>query len=189
LVAEVIRHYFPHLIDIHNYTSSTSSKQKKDNWFTLKKKVFSRLEFDVPEAIVTDLCNGKPGTVEILLYNLRIKINEEVELRKNVPKRHLPSAGHALLPLTAVNPKRKGEPLFSTRSNLTSKSTNNLSNQWVPRSDFDQLKQQCDRQQEQLGLLQTKTRRLEHVVQLVDIRVNEFSSGILDKQHTKQQKK
>ncbi|CAF1039864.1 unnamed protein product [Adineta steineri] len=185
LVAEVIRYYFPDLIDIHNYISSSASKQKKDNWFTLKRKVFTRLGFDVPEAIITDICNAKLGAVDIFLYNLRIKIDKQLESRTNIQKRHLASTEQTLFPLTAVNQKHKGEPRFSTRSNVTSKSNNNLNNKWVHQSDFNELKQQCLRQQQQLGLLLTKTHSLEHFVQLVDKRINEFSPAIVDKRHTK----
>lgn len=35
LLAEVIKHYLPKMVDIHNYSYSTSTNQKSYNWQTL----------------------------------------------------------------------------------------------------------------------------------------------------------
>jgi hypothetical protein len=42
LLAEIIRHYFPKLIDMHNYSSANSVRQKMYNWATLNQKVRAR---------------------------------------------------------------------------------------------------------------------------------------------------
>jgi hypothetical protein len=42
LLAEIVRHYFPKLIDMHNYSSANSVRQKMYNWATLNQKVRAR---------------------------------------------------------------------------------------------------------------------------------------------------
>ena len=37
LVAEMIKHYFPRMVDLHNYTPAHSSKQKMENWYLLNR--------------------------------------------------------------------------------------------------------------------------------------------------------
>ena len=37
LCAEVISHHFPKLVDLHNYTPASSTKQKEDNWRLLNR--------------------------------------------------------------------------------------------------------------------------------------------------------
>jgi hypothetical protein len=39
LVAEAIAHFFPRLVELHNYSSANSLSQKMYNWNTLNAKV------------------------------------------------------------------------------------------------------------------------------------------------------
>jgi hypothetical protein len=38
LMAEVVHHYFPKLVELHNYSSANSHKQKMYNWATLNRE-------------------------------------------------------------------------------------------------------------------------------------------------------
>ena len=42
LIAEIIHHEQPRLIELHNYSSANSIPQKMYNWSTLDQKVFKR---------------------------------------------------------------------------------------------------------------------------------------------------
>jgi hypothetical protein len=35
--AEIMKHYFPKMVDLHNYTAASSSAQKLSNWNTLNR--------------------------------------------------------------------------------------------------------------------------------------------------------
>ena len=37
LVAEIVKHYFPKMVDIHNYSNANSMQQKMYNWETLNR--------------------------------------------------------------------------------------------------------------------------------------------------------
>jgi len=39
LVAEIMQHYFPRYVEIHNYVSANSTNQKLNNWGTLNRQV------------------------------------------------------------------------------------------------------------------------------------------------------
>lgn len=43
-MAEVISHYFPKLVEIHNYISSSSANTKLANWNTLNSKILINYE-------------------------------------------------------------------------------------------------------------------------------------------------
>ena len=45
----MIKHYFPKMIDIHNYSAANSVQQKLYNWETLNRKVIKRLGYQVHE--------------------------------------------------------------------------------------------------------------------------------------------
>jgi len=74
LAAEVVRHYFPRLVELHNYSAANSFHAKLDNWRTLNEKVFKKLGFVVPRREVESVCNGVPGSVERVLKLMKVKM-------------------------------------------------------------------------------------------------------------------
>nr|XP_022344087.1 sperm flagellar protein 1-like isoform X1 [Crassostrea virginica] len=82
LVAEIMHHKFPHLVQKHNYSTANSTSKKMDNWYYLNRKVFKKLNFELSEQLIRDLVDAKPGTIELLLRMLKLKIERaEWELR------------------------------------------------------------------------------------------------------------
>lgn len=73
-VAEIVKYYFPRLVELHNYTSSSNARQKHDNWETLNTKVFRRLHFEVPQTEIRDIMAAVPGAIEHFLKALQTKI-------------------------------------------------------------------------------------------------------------------
>ncbi|CAF1644556.1 unnamed protein product, partial [Adineta ricciae] len=186
LVAEIIRYYLPDLVEMHNYTPAHSIQPKKANWGILNKKVLSHFGLDLPDVIITGLSNGKPGLIEVLLYNLRMKIDEELELQQKMyhrqqqyPQQMISPRQSSLSHLTSTS-KANQVPLISTRSNksTTSNKPNATSHKEVSRLEHEEIKQQCFQQQEEIEILHAKIRRLEHVLQLKDIRISELSKAV-----------
>lgn len=167
---------------MHNYTPANSLQQKKANWGILNKKVLSNFGLDLPDVIITGLSNGKPGLVEVLLFNLRLKIDEELELQQKMQQQQqniLTPRQSALSHLT-----NQSKTLLSNRSNKSIK-TNLFPNKDISRLDYEEIKQQCLQQQEQIEVLHAKIRRLEHVLQLKDIRITELSKAVEDSRPTR----
>ncbi|KAG8345459.1 hypothetical protein TRVL_03704 [Trypanosoma vivax] len=75
-VAEVMKFFFPKLVDLHNYTPAMSQRKKMENWETLNNRVFKKLHFEVPKDEVNDITSGVPGAIERFLRALRTKIGE-----------------------------------------------------------------------------------------------------------------
>ncbi|KAM7434992.1 Sperm flagellar protein 1 [Porites harrisoni] len=82
LVAEIVAHFLPKMVEIHNYSSASSQAQKLTNWDTLNRKVFSKLSYTVPKSTVKDVAECKPGVIEIVLANLRMKIEKFMAKKK-----------------------------------------------------------------------------------------------------------
>lgn len=176
LVAEIVRYYLPDLVDSHNYISNSSSTQKRSNWETLNRKVFARLDLVVPESTIDDVCNAKQGAVEIVLFNLRAKVNGEIEQRKKrIPRLPLPSS-------STMDSIGDGSSFLSKTTN---RSMDQRPSQTFTRLQYEELKQKCLVQQEEIQVLQVKMRRLEHIAQLKDVRITELSATIKDCPHMK----
>ena len=171
LIAEIVHYYLPELVDLNNYGLANSLEHKKSNWATLNKKVLTQFGLDIPDVIITGLSNGKPGLIEVLLFNLRLKIDEELELQTKLSEQ---SARQTSL----SNLTRTSTKLSTNRFNQSSHSKKNIS-----RLNYEEAKQQYLEQQEEIEVLQAKVRRLEHVLQLKDTRINHLSNT-LQNDHT-----
>lgn len=75
-VAEVVKHFFPKLVELHNYAPANSLQQKVNNWQTLNARVFRKLHFEVPAEEIRDITSAVPGAVERFLRALRTKISQ-----------------------------------------------------------------------------------------------------------------
>jgi len=78
LMAEIIKHFAPKLIEVHNYITTNNSKQKENNWNTLNRKVFKKIGLQISSKDIENIINLTPGFVESLLRKVfeNVKINE-----------------------------------------------------------------------------------------------------------------
>eukprot|EP00074_Homo_sapiens_P053960 XP_005260740.1 sperm flagellar protein 1 isoform X1 [Homo sapiens] len=82
LVAEVIKFYFPKMVEMHNYVPANSLQQKLSNWGHLNRKVLKRLNFSVPDDVMRKIAQCAPGVVELVLIPLRQRLEERQRRRK-----------------------------------------------------------------------------------------------------------
>ena len=74
LTAEIMKHYYPKLVDVHNYPEAHSTQQKLVNWNTLCIKVFKKIGFSMTQKELEDVVNSKPKAIERILWKLYNKI-------------------------------------------------------------------------------------------------------------------
>ncbi|XP_065596222.1 sperm flagellar protein 1 [Cyrtonyx montezumae] len=77
LVAEVVKFFFPAMVQLHSFVPASSTPQKLANWGHLNRKVLSKLNFSVPAEVIRQVVQCRPGTVEQVLLLLRQKIEEK----------------------------------------------------------------------------------------------------------------
>ncbi|KAM4779987.1 sperm flagellar protein 1 [Cyanocitta cristata] len=82
LAAEVVKFFFPSMVELHSFVPTSSTAQKVANWGHLNRKVLSKLNFHIPEEMIQQLVQSRPGTAEQLLQLLREKIQERQRQRK-----------------------------------------------------------------------------------------------------------
>ncbi|XP_062320610.1 sperm flagellar protein 1 [Osmerus eperlanus] len=199
MAAEVVKYFFPKLVEMHNYSPANSTQQKLTNWGTLNRKVFSKLSFHVPEETVKRIVVCAPGVIEPVLCFLRERIEEK-------PVEH--TAGDTLLDLEYYNIRNQENQKTSRASgNNTSTITKEarrieaqpkeeqgrkkekagqdkssipqvaLGSQMDPafRLLLEEKEQAILSLQETVEILQIKVNRLEHLVQLKDMRIEDLT--------------
>ena len=71
LMSEVAHHFYPKLIDLHNYEQGLKIETKIYNWNTLNQKFFKKIGLPLDSNIILNLSNSNPGTIEKLLIDFR----------------------------------------------------------------------------------------------------------------------
>jgi len=74
LAAELAAHFFPKLVELHNYSAANSVSQKTYNWNTLNQKVFKKMGFQIGKHDIEGVCACAPGVVERVLRTLQHQI-------------------------------------------------------------------------------------------------------------------
>ncbi|XP_044132907.1 sperm flagellar protein 1 [Bufo gargarizans] len=182
LTAEVVKNYFPKLVEMHNYVPANSAQQKVSNWTILNRKVFSKLNFSVPDDLIRRIVQCSPGVVELVLSTLRQKIEErqrqiqseqEVTNPRSEPNDHS-DPGNS--PKQKSNGADRGEP--------GSKPPQGYAQAAHPDSGLRMQLAEKERalmaSQETIQILQAKLRRMEQLLHLKNVRIDDLSRRLQD---------
>ncbi|NWU88016.1 SPEF1 protein, partial [Onychorhynchus coronatus] len=64
------------MVELHSFVPASSTAQKLANWGHLNRKVLSKLNLRVPDELIRELVQSRPGTAEQVLLLLRDRIEE-----------------------------------------------------------------------------------------------------------------
>ena len=112
--AELLAHFYPKLVEIHNYSAANSFSQKMYNWNTLCSKVLKRLGVTLDPSDVDRTCKVVPGAIENILRIVRKKVEHDRAKQVN----QSPSAPPSRSAAPAVHPSnRQNIPSTAPSSN------------------------------------------------------------------------
>ena len=90
MMAEVLKHYYPNLVELHNYPKAHSMKQKQTNWNTLNEKVLNKLGYQVKDQDIQSVISCEPGALESVLKKVKevvIEKKRQVSPSKSTPSK------------------------------------------------------------------------------------------------------
>lgn len=185
LVAEVIHAYFPNLIDVHNYITTNSVKQKIYNFETLNKKVLKRLGYTIPRELIEDTVTCKAGSIESLLNTLQLKMAKYREKKLNSDAISVSGTtrrdddNHSRFPPisekrinSVVAPSATTKREIKELSPLKSNTLSYVSEQLLIEKDL-----QIRELQETVEILSLKVSKLEQLIRLKDVKIQKLSQG------------
>ncbi|CCW60566.1 unnamed protein product [Phytomonas sp. EM1] len=205
-VAEIVKYFFPKLVELHNYAPAMSVAKKRDNWHTLNTHVFRRLYFEVPDEEIDDIVAAVPGAIERFLRALRIKITQIKAQRDELQAHHPPpqptrSEGYGRVgtPVTVDGSRprtaRMSKANFSSRPMVTSTGTrmgdydtmrgkdglaNGADHSAAAGDNLRRLLDEKDRTilelRETVGILSEKIMKLEELLRVKDDKLTQFRS-------------
>ncbi|KAJ3276621.1 Sperm flagellar protein 1 [Terramyces sp. JEL0728] len=151
--AELIHHFIPKIVDLHNYSPANSMSQKLYNWNTLNFKVFKKLGYVTSDEIIHCIVAMRPGYVEYLLYELRFKIESF----------HNPTPHHP--PVQSPEPVQKPKPTAKEK----------IVHEYQPDPMINPVIHDMN---ETIKILQLKVSKLEELLTLKDGKIRELSMRI-----------
>ncbi|XP_016067433.1 PREDICTED: sperm flagellar protein 1 isoform X1 [Miniopterus natalensis] len=183
LVAEVIKFYFPKMVEMHNYVPANSLQQKLSNWGHLNRKVLNKLNFSVPEDVMRQIAQCTPGVVELVLIPLRQRLEERQRHRKQGTgslQELAPQDGTGYMDV-GLSQKAQGEGALNPQRGGQLRGPRPPGRSQGRHGDPSLILQIAEKEQELLAsqetvqVLQMKVRRLEHLLQLKNVRIDDLS--------------
>lgn len=207
LVAEVVKHFHPNLVELHNYSSALAVNKKIINWHILNRKVFKRMGFEVNEDVIKNIVNCQPFAVEQLLLLLRRKIEQLSERRAKsddpevdqdeLAYRQDPSLRRAVS--NQLNSQRAKAPGAGANKSsgsiiggrvvapggmkVSQKDTDGIHKQGdiLIRQLLAEKDEQLNAKDETIEILQAKIGRLEQLLKLKDIRIEDLQARLTER--------
>ena len=158
LCAEVVKHYIPKLVDLHNYSQAHSVAQKVYNWNTLNLKVLKKFGFSISKQEIDALVQMVPDAVERLLLNLKTHL-------ENLPSR---------LPITGISKQGQSGPLY--QGDRTSGVS--LQSQMIDGEALLEKEHTIGQLKETIEILELKVKKLEQLVKLKDSKIANLSGKL-----------
>jgi len=176
LLAEVVAVYFPALVEVHNYGTANSLKQKIYNFETLNTRVLKKLGYTIPRSSIEDIVNCRPGAIESVLNNLQLKMAKYREKK---------ALGDALSPrneessVSHVTPRGFAQPTSGNKAKAAVSRGNNGHKSVMASVDEEILMEketQIRELQETVEILELKIAKLEQLVRLKDNKIAKLMS-------------
>ena len=70
-VAEILKTYYPTLVETHNYVSTQKRERKVENWRILQRKVFSKINFKITDEQINEIIDSAPNSIDLFLIKLK----------------------------------------------------------------------------------------------------------------------
>ncbi|XP_059179789.1 sperm flagellar protein 1 [Centropristis striata] len=190
MAAEVVKYFFPKLVDLHNYIPANSTQQKLSNWNLLNRKVFSKLNFHVPEETVKRIVLSTAGMIEPVLSALRDKIDKKLEqTTENILDLEYYDTRNQEITPTEIRQTEAKLLAQLTQQEMKKDEKSRIKNGIIKpqlpaqvyadmgptlRLFLQEKEQAVMDLQETVEILQMKVSRLEHLVRLKDMRIEDL---------------
>ncbi|XP_062850927.1 sperm flagellar protein 1 [Trichomycterus rosablanca] len=184
MAAELVKNYFPKLVELHNYTPAHSTQQKLSNWNTLNRKVLSKLNVNVPMDTVKKITLSTQGSIEPVLWTLREMLEDRkagkhldktqdleyyiTSNEKTQTENYQNTGENSHKPTAPMKKIQKSNPLIKPGENVDP----------AFRLLLEEKEQALLSLQETVEILQIKVNRLEHLVHLKDLRIEDLTKHL-----------
>ena len=167
LISEVVHHFFPKLIELHNYSQTNSVAQKAYNWRTINQKVFRKIGFQLAEQDVNDLVTCKRGACERVLKKCKTNF---VKYQKKRQKRFI-KVNASRKTLGAVNDNQLNSSSTKIHEEMPSSTT-------TTKQIILEKERVIQHLNDKMEILELKVQKLEQLLHLKDAKIDSLQSRL-----------
>ncbi|KAF5272114.1 hypothetical protein FQA39_LY01197 [Lamprigera yunnana] len=162
-LAEILKHHYPKLVDLHNYTPTNSVRQKLINWQTLNRKVLNKIDITIPQLTMEQLANSEAGTIEKVLFKVKDKILTKPQEKSS-----------DLCFLEGLSSNLSGS-VISIKQKDSSKT---LDHKVIPVDTFLKMELDLNEKDQTINNLSDKVQHMEALLIIKDERINDLTRQI-----------
>lgn len=182
LFAEVVNHFFPRLVEMHNYSSANSHTQKMYNWNTLNQKVLKKLGYQIHQQDLEDVIKAAPGAIERVLAMLHSKVDLAANRQLKVAVPRASSQGPTGRPPAppGVSPSERSSVAGSARGQEASPMPPRMQKMQME-VDTELLlekEQAIAELREMVGIMTEKIKKLEQLVRIKDSKIEALTQKL-----------
>ena len=85
LLSEIVKHFFPRMVELHNYSSTNAVQQKMYNWNTMNQRVFKKMGFAISKEEIEAVVNCEKWAIERTL----LLVKNRMEFFQEQPEQHV----------------------------------------------------------------------------------------------------
>lgn len=164
-VANLLKSYYPKLVDIHNYPPRNNTQLKLNNWETFNHKVLTKLGLQQSKNMLDKLSKSVVGAIEALLYDIMLMVRaQKSKGDKPDEQEQLWSEDDDIMTVT-VN-KKIGDAIVQVPQKM------------ILYSIYEQILKESQAKDNFLMTCQQKITHLENVLQLKEERIDELCSQL-----------
>ncbi|KAK4876154.1 hypothetical protein RN001_012576 [Aquatica leii] len=162
-LAEILKHHYPKLVDLHNYAPRNSVCHKLINWQTLNRKVLSKIDLTLTNLAMEQLSNSEPGAIEKILF----KVKERIEMKpvEKSPEMCFIEGLSSSLSGSIIPLKQKD-------------GLKTLDHKIIPMDTYTNMLQEIQEKTEMVNALSNKVQHLESLLIIKDERINDLMQRI-----------
>ncbi|RZC35898.1 sperm flagellar protein 1, partial [Asbolus verrucosus] len=149
-LCEILKHHFPKLVEMHNYSPKNSHAQKLINWETLNSKVLKKLKIHLTKKRIEALAKGEPGIIEKVLLEVKKKIEMKSAGDDNCEVIYLENTG-------------------------ASKLQNGANKKMIPMAVFEKMQSDLAEKTEAVEILKNKVNHLENLLNIKEEKIKDLS--------------
>lgn len=155
LTAEILKHEFPKLVELHNYPPRNAMNLKMDNWNTLNRKVLKKMNIQLKPEDIEKLSRADSERIEEFLFDVMNRI-EDIKTSESQMKLMRKSSDTKTDIMTVTVQKQIGDHF------------ENVAQRMIEYSIYEKLQKDNNVQQAEIESLKQK---LEHYCDLVDLKM------------------
>ncbi|EEB10267.1 conserved hypothetical protein [Pediculus humanus corporis] len=163
LVAELLKYFYPRIVELHNYPAANSYALKIENWNTMNRKVLSKLQLQLSSNIIEELSRANPKAVEKLLQEIKNKIESTTNVESKESDETLNSEFTDEIIKVPVSTSEEGEKIFK---------------KMIPAILLEKKIAEIKKKDKAIALLQKKVEHLESLLLLKETRIHDLTTQL-----------